>query len=396
MTFDVSDVGSDTELEMRPPQSEQPRLYEYAPLDTTKSQIRLLTLRPSTLDQAGRALPVSCELEAFDVDDLPQYITLSYVWGPPQPTYAILLNGRCFEVRENLFNFLEMFRDNQHNTHHIWIDQLCIDQQSSIERNHQVSMMAQIYRRCQFVMAWLGNPPGSESDPITWTEENTLSESSVRMILENQYFTRVWIIQEILLPPEIVLVHGRNWIAWPQFDLPALKQLKAVGAATTYFLIGARRMKTVGSWTVNSLGYALFTFNKHQCQDARDRVYGLLSLATSDEHVPEVDYRKSEFEVFVDAVTSISRNVVFRRHLTGIFALALAMKLNVLQRPKGWFTDTSNPDKILHHEECHLTPSIAEGSLKLEVKTGDEVYEAVFSNAETAVSAYSLYARMTA
>jgi hypothetical protein len=40
-----------------------------------------------------------------------------------------------------------------------WIDALCIDQCSILERNHQVAQMCSIYTKAQEVIAWLGNTP---------------------------------------------------------------------------------------------------------------------------------------------------------------------------------------------------------------------------------------------
>jgi hypothetical protein len=41
-------------------------------------------------------------------------------------------------------------------TGEMWIDQISIDQQDVEEKNHQVSMMADIYEHAETVIAWLG------------------------------------------------------------------------------------------------------------------------------------------------------------------------------------------------------------------------------------------------
>jgi hypothetical protein len=65
----------------------------------------------------------------------------------------ILFDGQPSTVRENLWNFLA-----QHRTQRgfWWIDALCIDQNSTKERNHQVALMEKIYRNAKLVIAWLG------------------------------------------------------------------------------------------------------------------------------------------------------------------------------------------------------------------------------------------------
>jgi hypothetical protein len=126
--------------------------YEYEPLDLTRHQIRLLALKPSTSWDD----PIECGVRVFNMDDAPYYITLSYVWGDILPRRRILLNGKWLYIRENLFDFLLCFRDDPSNVQYLWIDQLCIAQTLDLERNHQVQLMSRVYKRCLYVIVWLG------------------------------------------------------------------------------------------------------------------------------------------------------------------------------------------------------------------------------------------------
>lgn len=119
--------------------SDQSQPYDYKPLDLTKQQIRLITLRPGPASS-----PVQCDLETFDIDSRPPYLALSYAWGPPPPTASILIDGKHFEVRQNLYDFLLAFRNDEYNKEYIWIDQICISQGHTGERNHQVQLMSKI------------------------------------------------------------------------------------------------------------------------------------------------------------------------------------------------------------------------------------------------------------
>jgi hypothetical protein len=70
-------------------------------------------------------------------------------------------------VRQNLFDFLEHFRarlaaysrspEHEPDIQHVWIDQLCIDQEAVDEK---VEMMSEIYRRASYVYVWLGKSNG--------------------------------------------------------------------------------------------------------------------------------------------------------------------------------------------------------------------------------------------
>jgi hypothetical protein len=128
-----------------PPQ----RAYEYPGLDTTQKQIRLLRLRHRARD--GH-LP-QYELHTFDLKTAPNYIALSYTWGREPPTFPIRVNRKKLYIRPNLHAFLEGVAMRQY----IWIDQICIDQSNPEERNHQVRMMAQIYKDCDSMIIWLGS-----------------------------------------------------------------------------------------------------------------------------------------------------------------------------------------------------------------------------------------------
>ncbi|KAI4949526.1 hypothetical protein J4E91_005265 [Alternaria rosae] len=137
--------------------------YEYQPLDHTTQQIRLVTLLDSSDDDNA----VRFDIGVFEISETPPYTALSYVWGlPPSNNVIYIANGKP-EIRDNLFRFLTKFRKHRDKTpsdQYLWIDQLCIDQSTTVERNHQVQMMSDIYSKAASVIAWLGD--GSQkADP---------------------------------------------------------------------------------------------------------------------------------------------------------------------------------------------------------------------------------------
>jgi hypothetical protein len=79
------------------------------------------------------------------------YKCLSYCWQTTVQDAAILVNGRRFEVTNNLVSALRNIRKRKAKTL-IWIDQICINQEDFVERGHQVSIMKHIYSRARTVV----------------------------------------------------------------------------------------------------------------------------------------------------------------------------------------------------------------------------------------------------
>jgi len=92
----------------------------------------------------------------------PVYKALSYVWGDPTVTSPIQVDGYSFEATVNLVSALRHIRRSD-SIVVLWVDAVCINQKDIKERNHQVQMMAQIYRSAEKVIAWLGEA-GKDSD----------------------------------------------------------------------------------------------------------------------------------------------------------------------------------------------------------------------------------------
>lgn len=287
--------------------SDQSQSYDYKPLDLTKQQIRLITLRPGPASS-----PVQCDLETFDIDSRPPYLALSYAWGPPPPTASILIDGKHFEVRQNLYDFLLAFRNDEYNKEYIWIDQICISQGHTGERNHQVQLMSKIYEDCFWVIIWLGYESRDAAIAFNALKKNSLLRrfEHAKTILRHRYFGRTWVVQEMLLPPGANVLCGDVWVEYKQLidaihDRPR-GSLLGPGADSVDFhfqIVGMyrafRRYRT-GAFDLYS---CTVNFTMHQCEDPREKVYGLLGLVQDSRLV--VDYSKGVQDVFVDVVLII-------------------------------------------------------------------------------------------
>lgn len=165
--------------------------------------------------------PISCALHVASFDDLPAYEALSYMWGDEAATESIILNGQAIPVRPNLWEFLHQQRREQgadSEGKYLWIDALCINQECTLEKNHQVAMMGEIYIEASTVRIWLG--VGTESlframallERIDEDEEAEIFENvayeDVALLCEHPYWSRAWILQECVLAERLVLQCG--------------------------------------------------------------------------------------------------------------------------------------------------------------------------------------------
>jgi len=119
-------------------------IYASVPLRREKEEIRLLKLwSGSESDALGHSL------QSFPLNNCPPFSALSYAWGDPPASHQILVNQKPFHIRDNLWEFLVQARREESSgsltARYLWIDAICIDQESVLERNHQVELMRKIY-----------------------------------------------------------------------------------------------------------------------------------------------------------------------------------------------------------------------------------------------------------
>jgi hypothetical protein len=221
----------------------------HEPLPTTTSHFRLLEI----LQGDDR---IVCELTVWPIADAPSYCALSYTWGDQASTESITINGKVSVVRTNCAYVLRQAFASRSSKYY-WIDAICIDQTSTQEKNHQVAMMGQLYKRAAHVSACVGphagdseflfqtmdkyrsllkninahvsdsgsNSSGSWSvvNPVPQTRWLALKcffamKASTRRrlayayieFMTRPYFSRVWILQELYLATEISCCCGMD------------------------------------------------------------------------------------------------------------------------------------------------------------------------------------------
>ena len=139
-------------------------LYDGLYLSTSRNDIRLLVIRPSS----SQLPELCCTLVVKSLNDNPYYRAHSYRWGNPVKTELIRVNDRRVMIPMNLMRVLNSIQRNAdaqplETEQFHWLDYLCIDQNNVHEKNAQVPRMGIIYSSAISVIAHVG-PAADDSD----------------------------------------------------------------------------------------------------------------------------------------------------------------------------------------------------------------------------------------
>lgn len=261
---------------------ESDEMFEYDNLPTDGQQFRLLGLGPP--DKHGNIS--SLTLHTFDINDAPPFYAISYVWYSPELVVPMTCNHKKLMITNSLGSALEKVVPWSRGTY-LWADGICINQDNIVERNHQVTLMGNIYGRASKVLAhlgdsgptgddsndwsavslmtllnriWLAEPNSSSRSDSEWLKtlavnrDNTTMWESLVSFWTNPWFTRCWIMQEAVLADNVVLFYGKAicslnavttfWDLTQRHELPAI--MRYTSLADTY--MACRNMSLVGSF----------------------------------------------------------------------------------------------------------------------------------------------------
>jgi hypothetical protein len=157
-------------------------MYLKTPIDAR--MIRLLTVHDH--DSQGS---LHCSLSTTRLDNLPDFIALSYTWGEEEATREIFVNGLRVMIRRNLHDFLDTVANRTLRGELLFIDAICIDQSNIKERESQISHMGAIYSKASRVIAWLGLADGVLSEALANVKESlaALSNGGLGTLLQVSY-----------------------------------------------------------------------------------------------------------------------------------------------------------------------------------------------------------------
>jgi hypothetical protein len=264
------------------------------------------------------------------------FAALSYVWGDPQDTAHILLNSQKIKVQRGLEMALHALssRADFSARYKLWVDAICINQQDDQERARQIGRMKHIYGDARAVIAWIGEQENSSDLAIDLLKDlsdarlkdcgEKLEErlrgdpeylgfggwSALHEFMHREYWSRLWIIQEIILgSSSVVLRCGNASIDWttfcegigflfeylwtvkdPIFQQETFRrhpQRRAAWGTTPFHLVFrdlwplSRNIERGGDDHL-SFGQLLDLAKAGNSQDHRDKVYGLVGIMDSD------------------------------------------------------------------------------------------------------------------
>lgn len=338
-----------------------------------KDFFRILLLGPGNGNE-----PVHCSLSRRSLSENIRYEALSYAWGDETSKAAISCNGTILHVTQSLELCLKALRSDSE-TRSLWIDQICINQDDLDEKSAQVSIMGTIYRSAAQVIVWLGpaSPDsgcalsfidelcqaflayfqlhGSEAHPFRSSSESVRLEptgfelppqsdrrwTALAKVLDRPWFSRYWVVQEVMLNREVVVQCGNDRLDWSVLNLlnwcltqyPALLPRLDVdgrGPAGPHFLaaIGAAEVvlprsndRTVPAESTNgplantsykpySFSHLIQMFSRQSVTRDCDRIYSLMGIANSPVvQQIHINYRLSTSQIYMDfAVRSMEHD----------------------------------------------------------------------------------------
>ncbi|KAH7089740.1 heterokaryon incompatibility protein-domain-containing protein [Paraphoma chrysanthemicola] len=319
-----------------------------------KGDIRVLEIlkpKPTTTDVDA---PIVCRLWVHTIEPQPGkavtqhwpgYEALSYVWAQQprdlsktgKPAVITVINAHDDSVKAkfiigwNVNEALKFFR-RKNCSRIMWTDQLCINQKEEkkvpqkegekqdkkkkdSEKMQQVLMMKTIYECAQQVQVWLGPsiPESKEAAryfapfdgrPVT-DEELMRSYRSAKTQWEALYdgfqnrpwWSRAWIVQEVILAANPVLNSGPDSISLNLFlRLIEFTADKEINLATSKSLVnGTIRFPTLEMVVIRKrlqsgrkthLSEWLSTFHNQSATDPRDRIFAYLGLGYHENDLP--------------------------------------------------------------------------------------------------------------
>ncbi|KAL8294717.1 hypothetical protein RB597_007689 [Gaeumannomyces tritici] len=269
-------------------------------------EFRLLVLdsrnTPAHADEATHDWLVHIHLETYHDNERPEYETVSYTWGgenddssPSQPVYV----GPCWDAlfqTKTCHDMLRLLRPRR-GVRYLWVDAICINQNDQNERAQQVSKMRIIYSNAWRTVVHLGSdivtsvtnpslcPVRRRLDKLATSEEGEhliFPDLSLGQVLERRYFSRIWVIQELLLSRSIC-VRVRDMELFidrptPSDILDDGQSSKEKGGTDYWGATKAPWMAQATRGTVSDPIALLQMVGLSRASDPRDEIFGIIGL----------------------------------------------------------------------------------------------------------------------
>jgi hypothetical protein len=298
--------------------------------------IRLLEIHTS--DMCSPMIKFS--LRKFALEAAPSYMALSYCWGDPNIKQPIWAGDAVLDVTTNLHAALTHIRaqfktcltdhgdeneelrsctclQDDHRPRWLWVDAICINQESNEEKAQQVPLMRQIYSKATKTLIWLG--PDIRFYGILLISRLALASrkyhergdtrvifqmdlsaqefyniphgfsrqyKELRSLLESPWFQRVWIIQEVAVSKKVLIRSHSLTVEWEDLEsavnfaahIGALPLWNNTEIAQQVINIGFARKLTLKD-NQQPLLALLLLYRKYKASKDHDKIYALYNLA---------------------------------------------------------------------------------------------------------------------
>ncbi|KAJ8116108.1 hypothetical protein OPT61_g2397 [Boeremia exigua] len=252
-----------------------------------------------------------CDIVIVNLADRPAYEAVSHTWadanGDDSMSSNIICHGKTIPITRNCDSALRRLRLQSRNRR-LWVDSICIDQKSTVEKNRQVKLMSRIYMKASQVLAYTGIEPDQVTkgleriisylqDKDTMTMHGPRIKEHLEGLFKLAYFDRVWILQEIGLSQLVTLIIGAHEVRWTGAAISKTLNLSsALGIQAPSILQWNPARRPEEEKDVLTV---LSKSRNCSATDPRDKVYALLGLVHSEfSDRFGVDYSLSSSEVF--------------------------------------------------------------------------------------------------
>lgn len=292
-------AGDSQTLDQMSPESVD---YTYQDLDTFSLQIRVLSIIPTR----SRSAPIYCTLDLVSLAESPSFTALSYVWGNAKERNLIYVDGRQFFVTTNLYRALLHLRSSN-KCQNLWIDAVCINQANEKEKTDQVLQMRNIYAQATVVLIWLGASDDEIDKTTAFFSENDRTERAkltsflgaledhedriaalpgLEKLLQNPWFTRMWVVQELVVAKETPLVGcGDAWFSWKNLAVAINDRMlgeidRREHSAHLVHFASLRQTFNFDAGIDDFVSLLLATSDR-ESSEPRDKIFALLGLANN-------------------------------------------------------------------------------------------------------------------
>ncbi|KAF2679081.1 hypothetical protein K458DRAFT_408347 [Lentithecium fluviatile CBS 122367] len=210
-------------------------LYRYERLQF--DEMRVLELFPGEDDA-----PLSGSVYQMNLAKVRPYFALSYVWGPAMKSYQLKTTQGNIPLTASLAAALKRIRKGNESIY-VWVDAICINQNDDHEKAIQIRMLPRIFHSAEVVLGWIGDqsedsskaiqtllqictleicpkdwPDNLPQTPGNWRNGVPPSDDgiwwAIRDLFKREWFSRVWVIQEVVLAWDMRLICGEYEVDW--------------------------------------------------------------------------------------------------------------------------------------------------------------------------------------